>query len=405
MNSLHGGMKFSYSMRPAVDVNALKQAGAQALRHGEARKAREAFEQIALAGLADSATWLALAQACRALNDDADALAAVDRAIELEPRSLRALLFKADHFARAGEARAASSFYLAAVQSAPPPDELPADLQTEIARAQRICENFARQLQLSLQDRLSGRVPTNHRAAARFAQSVDILFGRKRPYFQQPRYYFFPELPQIQFYDRSSFPWLDEIEAATAEIRAELVAVMQQDSAFEPYVQGNSNRPHNEQAGMLDNPDWSAYYLWKNGDIVAEHAARCPKTMAALAYAPITQIANRSPSVLFSLLRPGAHIPPHNGLINTRLICHLPLIVPDSCEFRVGNDARAWVEGKAWVFDDTIEHEAWNRSDQTRVILLFEIWRPELSEEERAAVSALFEAIDTTSGEKPAWEI
>jgi aspartyl/asparaginyl beta-hydroxylase (cupin superfamily) len=105
---------------------------------------------------------------------------------------------------------------------------------------------------------------------------------------------------------------------------------------------------------------------------------------------------------MFSLLRPGAHIPPHTGEVNTRLICHLPLIVPAGCTLRVGNDTRPLVEGKAWVFDDTMEHEASNPSDQSRVILLFEIWRPELDEEERRLVAAMFEAIDAYGGGAPA---
>src|SRR5208283_4783765 len=209
----------------------------------------------------------------------------------------------------------------------------------------------------------------------------------------------------IQFFDRSAFPWLDAVEAATAEIRAELMDVMQDPSRFEPYVKGNPLRPHHDQKGMLNNPDWSAFYLWKDGGIVAENAARCPVTMRTLEQVPLTQVKNRSPSCLFSLLRPGAHIPPHSGLANTRLICHLPLIVPRDCAFRVGNEVRVPVEGKAWVFDDTIEHEAWNSSNQIRVILLFEIWRPDLSAEERGLVSAMFDAIDAYSGDKPAWEI
>jgi aspartyl/asparaginyl beta-hydroxylase (cupin superfamily) len=127
--------------------------------------------------------------------------------------------------------------------------------------------------------------------------------------------------------------------------------------------------------------------------------------MQVMADVPHASVQNRSPSVLFSLLRPGARIPPHSGLVNTRLICHLPLMVPPECGFRVGNDTRTPVEGKAWVFDDTIEHEAWNRSDRTRVILLFEIWRPELTEEERALVGAMFNAIDEHTGQKPAWSV
>lgn len=135
------------------------------------------------------------------------------------------------------------------------------------------------------------------------------------------------------------------------------------------------------------------------------NATRCPATMAALAGAPLASVRNRSPSILFSLLRPGARIPPHTGFVNTRLICHLPLIVPPGCGLRVGNDTRTPVEGKAWVFDDTMEHEAWNLSDRIRGILLFEVWRPELTGEERALVSAMFEAIDAHSGEKAVWTI
>ena len=79
--------------------------------------------------------------------------------------------------------------------------------------------------------------------------------------------------------------------------------------------------------------------------------------------------------------------------------------MPGNCRFRVGNETREWREGGAWAFDDTIEHEAWNGSASTRVILLFEIWRPELTEEERAMVTALFEAVDASGADQPAWEI
>ena len=156
---------------------------------------------------------------------------------------------------------------------------------------------------------------------------------------------------------------------------------------------------------MKENPDWSAFYLWRDGEIVPENAARCPKTMAALADFPLVHIQNRSPSVLFSLLRPHSRIPPHTGIVNTRLICHLPLLVPPECGLRVGNDTRRPVEVRAWLFDDTIEHEAWNDSDKPRVILLFETWRPELTAKERDLVTAMFGAIDAYSGVKPAWEI
>ena len=372
--------------------------GIEALRTGDARKARESFEGIIAAGQADASAYLGLAYACAGLKDHPAARAAVDRALALEPRNLHALIMKADYLAAVGDARAASSFYRAAVNTAPPAEQLPGDLRSELARAQAMCGRYAAQFEAFLRQRLAPGLAEEN-SSGRFRDSLDILTGSKKIYLQEPRQYFFPGLPQIQFYERGGFPWLDTVEAATADIRAELIEILKQETAFRPYVEGNPNLPQTDAQGMLDNPEWSAFYLWKNGAIVPENAARCPKTLNALADAPLAKVPGRSPSILFSLLRPGARIPPHTGEVNTRLICHLPLIVPERCTFRVGNDTRALVEGGAWVFDDTIEHEAWNGSERTRVILLFEIWRPELSAAERALVSAMFEAIDAYGGE------
>jgi aspartyl/asparaginyl beta-hydroxylase (cupin superfamily) len=319
-----------------------------------------------------------------------------------EPANVRALILKADHLAAEGDDRAASSFYLAALKAAPPPEQLPAELRRELGRAQAMCARYAAQFEAFLKERLARHA--GGKPGGRFAQSLEILFGKKQVYFQQPRNYFFPELPQIQFYERSLFPWLGTVEAATADIRAELLEVMKEKDAFRPYVEAVERRPQGDEGGMLGNLDWSAFYLVKNGATVTENAARCPRTLAALAEAPLSYVPNRSPSVLFSLLRPGAHIPAHNGFVNTRLICHLPLVVPGKCALRVGNEIREWVEGKALVFDDTMEHEAWNRSGETRVVLLFDVWRPELTDEERVLVSAMFEAIDAHTGQTTAWE-
>ena len=123
--------------------------------------------------------------------------------------------------------------------------------------------------------------------------------------------------------------------------------------------------------------------------------------MALLAGAPQPDQPGRTPSAMFSLLKPNTRIPAHVGVSNARLVTHLPLIVPEGCGFRVGNETRQWVPGKAWVFDDTIEHEAWNDSDQLRVVLIFDIWHPDLSPAERAMITALT-AASTTSARRPA---
>lgn len=349
------------------------------------------------------ALW-ARAESARAAGDIAGAGTLLDRLLAADPRNLLALVRRGDCWALAGDMRSANSFYQAALRLAPAAG-LPRETAAELARARAACDRIALEYRDYLRKRLATAGFDPGRSSRRFAESVDLVLGEKRLYLQQPKNYYFPGLPQISFYERREFPWLDRVEAATADMREELLAVLEDPDSFAPYVQGHANRPRKDQLGMLNNPAWSAFYLWKNGEPVPENAARCPKTMAALADAPLARVPNRSPSILFSLLRPGAHIPPHNGLLNTRLICHLPLVVPGKCRFRVGNDEREWVEGRAWAFDDTFEHEAWNDSDGTRVILLFDVWRPELSDEERALVVSLFEAIDAHSGRKPDWEI
>jgi len=387
-----------------IDAHAQAQAAMAALREGRHAEARRMFERLAASGRADANAYLGLAYACLGAGDPGAALAATERVLALEPGNLRALLLKADHLLRSGDARTAVSHYQAVVTAAAARTQLPPDLAREVARAQSMCQRHAGQFEVALRQRLAP-LGLDDPAAERFAQSLDVLFGRRRIYVQEPRNYYFPGLPQVQFYPRASFPWLDAVEAATAEIRAELETVLRDEGAFAPYVRSDPGRPRPQGDVMLDNPDWSAFYLWKDGAVVPANAARCPHTLAALAGAPLCRLPQRSPSVLFSLLKPHTRIPPHNGLVNTRLICHLPLIVPPGCGFRVGNETREWVEGKAWVFDDSIDHEAWNDSDHTRVILLFEVWRPELSERERALVQAMFSGIDEHVGQKPAWEI
>lgn len=146
---------------------------------------------------------------------------------------------------------------------------------------------------------------------------------------------------------------------------------MQDKSRFSPYLKSGNAVIGRDDQGLADNSDWSALYLWEHGQLVEEHA---PSFRGSLA--------------------PRTRIPAHTGLLNTRLICHLPLIVPPHCgALRVGNEVRPWVEGELLIFDDSIEHEAWNDIDRDRVVLLFEIWRPEITAEERAMISALLTAV------------
>ncbi|MDH2134079.1 aspartyl/asparaginyl beta-hydroxylase domain-containing protein [Sphingobium yanoikuyae] len=359
----------------------LQDAAIAALRRGDAAVARATLSEMA-----DPPAML-LAQACNRLGDLDGEQAALNRILQQDMRNLPALLAMGQNFQRRGDLRGATSWFRSALAQAAAHGTPPA-LQPLLQRAQEAIAGASRDFEDHLDAAMAG-LPT----LPRIAQATDLLLGKTPLYLQQPSMFYFPGLPQRAFYERDEFAWVPAVEAATDAIIAELNDVRAGAPDFAPYVQTPTDRPAPNNP-LRDDPSWGAYYFWQDGEIVADHAARCPAVMAALEQVPRPVIAGRSPMALWSLLKPGTHIQPHHGVLNTRLICHLPLIVADNCALRVGAETRAWAPGEMLIFDDSIEHEAWNRGNDTRVILLFEVWRPEIHAEERIALTRLFEAID-----------
>lgn len=373
----------------------IARAGAEALQQGDLPQARASFEQIAAAGQANVQILLLLAHVCGRMNDPSAEEKALDQLLALEPASLRGLIMKGDCRDRSGDTRGATAFYKRARFEASRLAQVPPQLEPEFARIETWLQGADADYKSHLERSLA-RIGVETGQGSRFAQSLEILFGEKQIYHQQPSAYYFPELPQRQFYDRSEFAWARGVEAVADDMRAELRTILsEREEAFHPYLVASADRPRSDYHGLMDNPAWSTFYLWKDGFAVEENIALCPKTFAALQEVPLPRITTRAPAIFFSRLGPGARIPAHMGSINTRLICHLPLIVPAGCGFRVGNETREWVPGQILIFDDTIEHEAWNDSTEDRLVLIFDIWRPELTEDERFAVTAMFEAVDS----------
>jgi hypothetical protein len=372
-----------------MDVQALTQAGYDALRRGDAATARVRFQEIIDAGAAPP--WLLLARACNMLGDSAAEEDALQRQLDADGRNLPALFAMAELKARRGDDRGAGSFFRAAIKQAATIPAPPAEIRALVARATAFLDQADRRYQAHLMERLAEAGLT--RPSPRMRHALDLLLGKVPLYQQQPSMFYYPGLPQRQFYEREEFDWIAGIEAMVPALQQELAGVIAGEADFNPYITGTPGRPAPNHP-LLNDPSWGAYYFWQNGTPVEDHARRCPQTMAALELAPIPVIAKRSPMALYSLLKPGTHIQPHYGMLNTRLICHIPLVVPEDCALRVGSETRSWQKGKALIFDDSFEHEAWNRSDRTRTILLFEIWRPEIGEAERSELVTLFETID-----------
>ena len=168
--------------------------------------------------------------------------------------------------------------------------------------------------------------------------------------------------------------------------------------AFVPYVANPPGTPLNQWRELDHNRDWGSFFLWRHGARDAAGCARMPRTAALLGQLPLLDIARRGPNAFLSRLAPRTRIPAHNGVTNARVTVHLPLIVPEACGFRVGGETRAWREGEAWVFDDTIDHEAWNDSDEPRLILIFDVWHPMLAADERLWLAAMLGVYDAHYG-------
>ena len=325
-----------------------------------------------------------------------EAIALLQSVLKETPRDVGALLLLGDVQHAAGETQNASRAYTGALQAIQlGGGQVPAPLAQGVQRAQARLGEYASGYEAFIE----GELPKAARSK-RFNQSVDILLGKSAIYLQQPTRYYFPGLPQIQFYDTGRFDWVPALEAKTADIQRELQGVLADHSAFRPYLERIDSQPNVKSHTLVGNDDWSAFYLWKDGQRVEENCARCPVTAAAFESIPLDFLPDQAPSVLFSRLKPGAHIPPHHGLINTRLVCHLPVLVPGPAWLRVGSETHHWQEGKVCIFDDSVEHEAKNEASETRVVLLFDIWRPELSMQEREEVAKFLGAISTYSGEK-----
>ena len=337
---------------------------------------------------------LHLALALRVQGDLPGALAAIDQALALEPYHLLALLSKGAVQEMMGQHKLAARTYANALKLTPPDDKLIPSLKAPVERARKaVAANkaaLAQHLRAAVEP-LRKQFPVGD--VARFDESLEIFAGIKKRYVHEPLLLDFPQLPAISFYDRSYFPWLNELEAATDIIRDEALALIKADwEKFNPYIQLPAHAPVNQWAALNHSPSWSTLHLWRDGRRIDEACARCPRTTAVLEKLPLADQPGFAPTAMFSVLAPKTTIPPHTGSTNIRLIGHLPLILPGQCRFRVGNDVREWKMGEAWIFDDTIEHEAWNDSDQIRVILIFDVWNPHLSEAERQLVTAMMNA-------------
>lgn len=346
----------------------------------------------------DISLWLKLAALQRATGRSQAALATVHRALSICPLDFTSLLLRASLLDRLKQPGAAEAWSHALAQR--PKGDLPPHLRSVVSMGEARVEQWTAEREARMVAAMEGceraADPEQRRRLERFRSNV---LRRTRAYHSEPTHFQFPELAEREFYAPRLFPWLDALEQATDVIASEMQAIMAAERAeLVPYVQYADHLPLDQWRELNNNFDWTAIHLLQNGRPVEANARLCPRTLELLANCDQPQIGGASPNAMFSLLAPYTAIPAHVGVNNTRLVCHLPLVVPEGCWFRVGAETRFWKRGQAFVFDDTIEHEALNPTDKLRIVFIFDVWHPDLSPVERQAVTALIESDGVPGG-------
>jgi aspartyl/asparaginyl beta-hydroxylase (cupin superfamily) len=360
--------------------------------------AARSLEKAAEVSSDDAGLWMRIAGLRRATGHPVRALDAVHRALAILPRDFTALLMRASLLQRLGRPEAGEAWGHALAQK--PEGPVPPQLEPVIAEAEKHHGSWIAEREAVLERAMAEAEGTaNEEESKRIARFRSNVLRRTRAFHSEPTDYHFPELAEREFHPRRLFPWLEAIEAGTERIRAELREVMAAERAeLVPYVQFEEHVPMDQWRPLNRSADWTAIHLMQHGRLIEANARHCPVTLELLKLVPQPQIEGASPNAMFSLLAPRTTIPPHVGISNARLVCHLPLVVPEGCWFRVGAETRYWRPGEAFVFDDTIEHEAANPTDELRVVLIFDVWHPDLSKTEREAVAALISTTGAPAG-------
>ena len=374
--------------------------GLDALERGDAGAAAEHFEVACRGDPKAPPLWLNLARAHRDLGDSEAERRALEKVLTFDQRDLLALTRLAELHERLGEETLAATRWGAVIALSAGIEDRSPEFVRLIDHAKHYVERQRQALADALEAKLADDLTSSKvRDGRRMQAAADHWLGRRPIYSNHCEGLHYPFLPADEFFDRGHFPWLDRLEAATGDILAELEALLADpDSGLTPYISMAPGTPPSKWSALDKSLDWGAFHLWKEGDRIDENCARAPRTAALVESLPLCRIEGRAPAVFFSILKAGSHIPPHTGVTNVRSIAHLPLIVPGECGFRVGGETRLWRKGEAFVFDDTIEHEAWNRSDQDRAVLIIDTWNPHLSAHEREMICRFYQAADEQRG-------
>jgi len=234
---------------------------------------------------------------------------------------------------------------------------------------------------------------------SRILKMLDIVAGKlpvpTAPMQQVEMPVFFPDITN-EPWPSLMLPWMNHLEDNYDVVRDELNGLLAEGHPLAPYSRAYasaSDDPTKTDTTVLDG--WNAFYFYRDGQRIDQHCEMCPRTAEILKSVPLVW------EGFFSALKAGKHIPEHSDDLNFALTCHMGLKVPAGCSIRVGSETRPWVQGKTILFNSSFLHEAWNQSDEDRIVLLVDAWHPELTPVEIEAMTFLLPKLKTALGLTP----
>ena len=375
----------------SIDPNhpqALYSAGVHAFKRGQLDEALNLLNKAYAITPKDPAIHLSIARILREQGNSTAEMQSIEASLAIDPYFVPGLLAKANAHERFGEVDQSTNTYRNILKVIPNESQWPAAFREQLSYGRNQVQKYGVQFADFLAQRMGSKLDALHPIEAqRWREAGAIMSGQTAAYPSVSNTLQVPRIAAFPFFERERFDWVEAIEAKTDAITAEMRVAMSLDQDdFKPYIDYPPGTPTNQWQELNHSKRWSSYFLWLNGQPQQKHIQRCPETAAALAAIGMADIGGLCPNAMFSALAPHTHIPPHHGETNARLVVHLPLIVPENCRYRVGFEHRTWKVGEVLIFDDSIEHEARNDSDELRVVLIFDIWNPLLSLAERDMV-------------------
>lgn len=368
---------------------------ARAIHEGQPQEAARHLCRAVMTGAHEPRTLYALAGAARQAGSWRQAAEAYRALLQAHPEDCMALLFLSAALHALGDSeRAAKAYSLGSdlgtvyhtLYDSP---ETPEDLRRLILDA----DQGLRQTLTRLHGQAVAEVARPDEDLSRMAAAVWVQTHPEPAAFshplQRPWSFYVPGLDARPFFEREEFDWAPDLEKHYPAIRREVETALDIEADTQPYLRGAVTGA-GEVDHLRDSRAWTSLHLYADAKENSELRSRFPATFAALEKVPVVAVDGTPVEAFFSVLQPGAHITPHFGLANCRVTVHLPLIVPDHCGLRAGDETRHWREGRCFIFDDSFDHEAWNHSDRIRIVLIFEVWHPSLSAAEQTAIAASF---------------